>query len=309
MKWLKSGRARPVWAAGIAALVLAVAMTFPPVRAVAVGILSLFRVQRVAVAPVDPGDLPERLGRSAQLESMLSDQVDFVEYGEPVEVANASEAGSQTDFPVRLPGALGEPRRITVAPGGQANITVDVARVRGVLNEIERTEIEIPEGLDGTLVTVDVPRSVRAVFGDCGSPRKHAESAADDAGSDEAKVHDDGGDCKVLVQMPSPRVSAPPGLPIDRIGEAFLELMGMPPDEASRFSRTVDWSTTLVVPIPRYSTSYQHVAVDGVSGTLIHHNVRGRRSSMLIWVKDGIIYSLIGAATGAEALEIANSLR
>src|SRR2546427_5170947 len=49
----------------------------------------------------------------------------------------------------------------------------------------------------------------------------------------------------------SPTVSVPPDLNMSDIAEAALELAGMSPAEARSFCQTVDWSSTLVVPIPR----------------------------------------------------------
>jgi hypothetical protein len=302
MRKLLAGWRRPAWAAVAAGLILVFAFALPPVRAIAVDFLNLFRVQRVAVAPINPGDLPERLGTSTQLQALLSDQILFDENGEPEKVTSAAEATSLSGYQVRLPATLGRPEMLAVAPGGRASITVDKPRIEAVLREIGRTEIEIPDELHRTTMTVDLPRCVQAAYGGCGS------SGEDGDDGDEEERHPHLGDCTVLIQLPSPRVSAPSGLPIDRIGEAFLQLMGMPADEVARFSSTIDWSTTLVIPIPRHSTSYQQVTVDGVPGTLIRHRHHGRLSTTLIWVKDGIIYSLTGPHSGAEALEIANSL-
>jgi hypothetical protein len=109
--------------------------------------------------------------------------------------------------------------------------------------------------------------------------------------------------------MPSPTISAPPGLDVQKIGEAFLQIMGMSAEEAARFAQSVDWSTTLVIPIPRNGTSYQEVPVDGVTGTLIVQDMEGHEAQyLLIWVKDGILYSLAGSGNGSAALRIVNSL-
>ena len=75
--------------------------------------------------------------------------------------------------------------------------------------------------------------------------------------------------CTYLVQAPSPTVSVPPDLNMAEIAEAALELAGMSSGDAHAFCQTVDWSSTMVVPIPRNTSSYQTVTVDGVEGTLI----------------------------------------
>jgi hypothetical protein len=86
--------------------------------------------------------------------------------------------------------------------------------------------------------------------------------------------------------------------------------MGMSAEEAAQFSHQVDWTTTLVIPLPRYGTTYENVVVDGVPGTLIHQSMEQHAPEfLLIWVKDDIIYALTGPGDGAQALEIAASLK
>jgi hypothetical protein len=113
------------------------------------------------------------------------------------------------------------------------------------------------------------------------------------------------------MQLPVPTVSAPPELDLDQLGMAYLQLLGLGAEEAERFSEQVDWTTTLVVPIPRSrNIQQQEVDVDGVTGSLI----RPPRSRMnqdeyvLTWVKDGVVYALIGSGELEAALAIAESL-
>ena len=81
----------------------------------------------------------------------------------------------------------------------------------------------------------------------------------------------------------------------------------MSPEEAASFAENVDWTTTLVVPVPRYGTTYQEVVVDGVTGALIQQ--AGDFEYMLFWVKDGMVYALNGPGNAQMALEIGNSLK
>ena len=115
--------------------------------------------------------------------------------------------------------------------------------------------------------------------------------------------------CTTLIQAPSPEISAPPGLDIAGIGEMLLQILGMSPEEAAQFSRSVDWTTTLIIPIPRYGTEFQDVFVDGVQGTIIMQSMRSELPQyLLIWIKDDIVYALAGPGDTALALEIAESL-
>jgi hypothetical protein len=111
------------------------------------------------------------------------------------------------------------------------------------------------------------------------------------------------------MQLASPTADVPQGLDIAKIGEAFLELTGMTPDEAAHFSKNLDWTTTFVIPIPRNKATFMDVNVDGVSGTYIREEYRNSSGQyLLIWVKDGIVYTLAGSGSASSAVDIANSL-
>jgi hypothetical protein len=116
--------------------------------------------------------------------------------------------------------------------------------------------------------------------------------------------------CTVLVQMPSPTVTAPPGIDIAQIGEAFLQLLGLSREEAAEFSQQVDWSSTLIIPIPRSGDiSYKEVPVDGVTGTLIQNESTYYPEYTLMWIKNGMLFALTGTGNGGEAMEIIGSLQ
>ena len=84
----------------------------------------------------------------------------------------------------------------------------------------------------------------------------------------------------------------------------------MTPSEASAFVNTVDWTSTLVVPIPKNAAFYEQVTVDGVIGTLIRRSADDYSMYTLLWVKDGIIHVISGLGTNSQkAMDMANSLR
>jgi len=71
----------------------------------------------------------------------------------------------------------------------------------------------------------------------------------------------------------------------------------------------VDWSSTLVVPIPRNSSSYENVSVDGIEGTLITETLSQGNRYSLLWIKNGVIHSLMGHGSSSDALTLAASLK
>lgn len=296
---------RFVWVAVGVIAILVVAMLFPQVRAVGSSFLGLFRVEQFTILQVDPDQLEEQLGSSSNFEYMLSEDVVIEEFGEMVAAADAAEASSLAGFPVRLPAAAHGEELLKVQPGAKISMKVDLPKVQALLDEIGATDQKLPSELDGAEVSMELPVAVVAGFGNCEvSPEMIREAGVDPDGP-----IPDLSECITLTQFPSPEISAPPGLDIAGIGEIFLQILGMTPEEAAQFSQNVDWTTTLVIPIPRYGTEHQDVFVDGVEGTLIMQSQRSEFPHyLLVWIKEGIVYGLTGPGTAESALEIAESL-
>ena len=295
---------RPVWAAVLVVVVLAVALAFAPVRAIANSFLGLFRVQQIQVVQVNPGNLPQQLGSSTQFESFLSEDVQYQDQGEAQDVASAAEASSLAGFSVRLPQDFQGAPLLSVQRGGSANVIVDVKRVRAVLAEIGRSDVEIPDQLDGAQISLQIPGGILAKYGECDYNVEKARKQGYDP--DEQSIPHLP-KCTTLIQMPSPTISAPPGLDVQKLGEAYLQVMGMSRAEAEDFARTIDWASTFVIPIPRYGTSYQQVPVDGVTGILILREEDNQY--MLMWIKDGIVYALTGPGDVSTAFGIVGSMK
>lgn len=298
-------RYRYAWVAAGAIAILAVAMLFPQVRAIGSSFLGLFRVEQFTILQFDPEELEERLGSSSNFEYLLAEDVVVEEFGEMQAAADAAEASNLAGFTVRLPAAAHGNELLKVQPGAKISMQVDLPKMQALLNEIGGTDLQLPSELDGAEVSMELPVAVVAAFGNCEvSPEMIREAGVDPDGP-----IPDLSECITLTQFPSPEISAPPGLDIAGIGEVFLQLLGMTPEEAAQFSQSVDWTTTLVIPIPRSGTEYQDVFVDGVEGTLIMQSQRSEFPHyLLVWIKEGVVYGLTGPGTADSALEIANSL-
>ena len=187
----------------------------------------------------------------------------------------------------------------------QMTFNVDTAHIQAVLDELGRTDIKLPAGIDGAVVTVDLPAMVAATYGDCDMSGEVDMEGFD---PDDPSTYPNR-DCLSLLQMASPTITAPPGVDLQRIGQAYLELAGMEAEDAARFSQNIDWSTTLVLPLPTGQSEYTEVSVDGVTGTLIRGTGEGYGSYVLLWVSDGFVYALSGNGGTSDALAIANSLK
>lgn len=298
---LSNRRWRPLWAGVSLVLILGLALSFAPVRTLASQVLSLFRVQQITVLPVDLeglGNLSDDSPLAEQLSQLMSNStVTLKEPGPSQTVADAAAASALAGFPVRL-FADRQPAGLTVEDSAAFEMTLDRARIQAVLEAAGRSDIQLPASIDGAKVSVSIPRGVTATYGDC-----EARSEEDFTGWDSLR------NCVALAQIPSPTAETPPELNMAQLAEVGLQMAGMSSDAARAFSQTVDWTSTLVVPVPNNAET-REVTVDGVKGYLVS---RAWGSSdlpyTLLWVKDGIVYGLSGFGNPDDALTLAATLR
>lgn len=306
LKRLYARVSRPVWVAGLVIVLLAVSLAFPSVRAAANNFLRLFRVEQVRVLPVDFEQMPGQMASSDSLEALFKNQVDIKENGEAERVADAQEAARLTGMNVRLPSALQDPA-LYIQKGGSLALTMDVPLMNEVLKDMGHADLKLPDNLQGKQVNVLVPASIIAMYGDCPEPNEEDIEAA--MAEHDSLHSQDLPECTTFMQMPSPIVDAPEDLDIEQLGRIYLELLGMEPAKAADFAQTIDWSSTFVLPMPSNFANYQNMTVDGVQATFIRTHKDDVRGYMLLWVKDGILYSLTGPGGGDAAMDIAGTIQ
>jgi hypothetical protein len=299
-----SPRLRPLWI-GLTLIALAsVALSFEPVRVWAGDLLALFRVKRITVVSIDSTRLTDLLGGTTlgkQVGQLLSDSVKVTrEPTKPQVAASVSQASRRVGFTVRLPANRSDAPYLTVEGGSAFEFVVNRARAQNLIDQAGGKGLQLPAAVDGALVKVDIPLGVSAAYGDC--PKLDQ--------SQKGMMARRMADCVLLAEIPSPTVDVPSNVDVRQLAEIGLQLAGMNADQARAYSKTVDWTTTLVVPIPRNAASYKPVSVDGVTGYLIQRPSDDAPEYALIWVKDGIIYAIGGYGTDtATALAMGNSLR
>ncbi len=302
---LKKLFANPILRYGLtAALALTLIVSIPATRALADQLLSLFRVEQVTVVPVDFTGMQELTSETlgTQVTELISDSITMTqESGGPVTVADEAEANQIAGFTVRLPQNVTS-SRISVLGASSFDLTVDRAKAQALLDEAGRADLVLPNSIDGAVISVTIPSSVMAGYGTCPDP---TEADSEQSGSMGRNYPD----CVILSEIPSPTVSAPADVDVPQLAQIGLEFTGMTSEQAAAFVETVDWTSTLVVPIPRNAATYEQVAVDGTTGTLIQRPADDMPQFVLLWVKDGIIYSIGGLGTNSQqAIDMANSM-
>ena len=313
-------RWRPAWGFVAVAMVVTIVVSFNPVRTWAQRIMAMLRIQKIQVVTIDPttlisGSEPDSRPYKLINQFIADNVVVTMDPGKPDVVSNVARAAQSAGYPIRIISSLGAPQNVEVNGETAFQMTINRDRIGILLDEIGRSDIHIPESANGALIAVHIPKTVISIYGDCpvrhrytsSNPQSQAEALAERKMERMANIKDT--NCTYLIQAPSPTVSVPPDLNMSEIAEAALELAGMSPAEAQSFCQTVDWSSTLVVPIPRNSSSYETVTVDGVEGTLITETLSQGNRYSLLWIKNGVILSLSGHGNSSDALSLAASLR
>jgi hypothetical protein len=286
-------------------LLLALIISIPSTRALANQLLDLFRVQQITVVPIDATGMEQLTGNGAlgkQLSELISSSISVTQKsGSPVTAADAADASQKAAFTVRLPLGMA-PSHLTVLGSSGFNFTIDRAKAQALLDESGRSDLVLPSSIDGEVISVVIPASARAEYGTCPDP-----SAADSSkGGSFGRQYPD---CVMLSELPSPTVSAPADVNVAQLAQIGLEFSGMSHDQAVAFTNSVDWTSTLVVPIPKNAATYQQVPVDSVVGTLIQRPADDAPQFVLLWVKDGIVHAIGGLGTNSQqAIQMANSL-
>lgn len=299
--WLPAGlpawfpaRLSPVFAA---LAIVAVLIVSGPARAVAQKLLAMLRVKNVVVVPINTNVLSKDKGRL--FGDFLGSSSKVIKDEKPQPVTDREDASRIAGFAVRLPSILTERPRITVEGEHEVQFTVDYQRAQTLVSLLGRPDLQLPQEINGARIAVHIPRGVSAAYGDCPKPGPGGIP------------NDPSANCMMVAQVPAPTVVTVPELNLAAVAEIALQVAGMPSDEARTFSRTIDWTSTLAIPVPIGLGNYETVTVDGVSGVFLS----GRFHSSLpmqyavVWVKNGVIYHVGGIGNASMALPAAQSLQ
>lgn len=283
---------RPLWTALAVIAILAIALSITPVRAWAGSLLSLFRVQKITVVQFDPNQarqLSDSLSINQDaITALLDENLVINSHGDAQPVSSVEEAATLAGFTPRLPSSF-QGKDLKFQPEVEADLTIDQPEMQSLLAAIG-SDIELPPDVDGKMVSAYVPGAIIAEYG----------CQTDDT--------DSVSQCTSFYQMPSPTVDAPEGLDVQGIGSSMLELLGFSHEEAQQISQRIDWTTTLVLPIPQdESIEISEAPVDGVTGTLLVSPTEN--TFMLLWVKEGMIYALKAPGGSVEAMNLADALQ
>ena len=297
---LLAPRWRPVWAVGAVGAILLVSLAFPLGRGLAQRILATLRVERVQPVRFDTSWFAQNRPLQRMLSQLISDKVVVTTDEKSQKASTIADASQLAGFQVRVPHGLTDAPQFNVEGQLALRTTIDRARLQEILDQSGRPDLLLPPTIDGETISLRVPRGVRVEYGECPKGVTEGQGQVGDAHQTF--------DCTILLEVPSPIVNVPEDLNLEQLAEIGLQLAGMSAVQAREFCQTVDWKSTLVLLIPPSVRSYETVTVDGVQGTLMTPANRRGPGSVVIWVKDGIIFWLAGPGGSSDAIALANSL-
>jgi len=283
-------RLRPVMIGLTALVCLGLLFTIVPVREAAADFLGLFRVRKFAVIPINPEQIQRLESLAESAESVLGEPVVTREEGPRQTVSDASAASALAGFTVRTPSVTPDRAyfsEFVVQHGPAVHYEVQRTTVESLLQAVGASTAGLPPT---DLITVDVDLGPAAIL-----TYRNSEGELN------------------LVQTRSPDVQIPDGVDLVALSETGFQLLGIAPEEARRLATTIDWSSTLVIPMPTDVGQAREVNIDGTTGLLLQS--RGDRNRpysniMLLWERDGIVHAL-NAEGMAEmiVLQVADSLQ
>ena len=268
-------------------------------QAAAAAFLDFFRVTQFTGVEFDPERLQSLESSGLSPEAIFGAVEPLATPQEPVSYATAADAGAAAGIRVRTPAYVPNgfvSNGFMATSEMAARITVNTAGLQAVLDTLGLADVELPEGLDGQTATVRIPPVVTQTFVNRNFVVPNGEVI-------ERAVH--------VIQAQSPDVSFPAGLDLSKLAYAGLRVLGMSRAEAYSMSVTIDWRTTLIVPVPSKAVAYRPINVAGREGLLIEGVAAGERlpGGVLMWSAGGETFAVAGAASGEELLEIAQTLQ
>ena len=268
------------WTFAVAVLlILAFSFTFPSVRAAASEFFGLFRVQKFAAVSISPEQIAlfEKLAE----EGLNPGEMHInQEPGAETPVDSLAEAGAIAGLPPRTLTNFDSPESIKVIDGGSGSFIIDLAGARAIVEATGNDPLLLPESIDGARINVVAFPSIEQAWQD-------------------EKIW--------LIQTTSPLVEYPEDIADQTVlAEAFLQVLGLDEAEAQRLAQDIDWTSTLLLPLPSDAVSYQEITVDGVSGMALQDI--DSINSAIIWEKEGIIYLLQGEESPADLQALAASM-
>lgn len=248
----------------LATAVFGVMLFVPQVQSAIADGLSVFRVQKIQSVEVDIAEL-EKMGR--ELHSQIG-EIDLKQFGKlnikdqgVMEEITLSEAKDKVPFALKYPAAFDLKQNVRVMGATDADFSLKVEEVNKILKQLGSKSM-LPELLEGENFNISSSGNVSLTYF-----------------LDNNQVR--------LTQMESPQITVPENVNTKELRDILIAIPIVPEEIKSQLKNVRDLENTLLVPTDK-NNKESLVKIGDTQGVL-HTNVHFKE---LIWLEDGVIYSL-----------------
>ena len=280
-----------------AAVAVAVALSFAPVRTAMADFLNVFRVDKVntiTITEKDISELRKATNNGGNVDIKNFGKIETSGFGRRApQETTLDGAKKAADFELKLPESIkgaGAPH-FSAIQGTSTSLTLDVEKANGIIKSFGGKSL-LPAGLDGKKFTMTTSAAIMANY-----PRENATPIT-------------------IVQSKSPEFVFPAGVDPNVVRDVLLSLPILPDGIRQQLEKINDWQHTLPIPAVEGYTKTEQVKVNGADGVFMttdkvrNKRINGNNANTLIWQNNGIVYGISGENMGlAQAQAIAASMK
>jgi hypothetical protein len=223
--------------------------------------------------------------------------VSWTKQPQPQIATSADEAQSISGLPVPKVAALptGVSSTVTYAAMGQATavFTFSTVKAAAAAAQAGKTLPALPAGMEGAQLTVTVGPAIAEIYGNITKPA---------AGSDITQA----GLPQLIVGETTAPVATSSQVTVLQFENYLLSQPGLSPELTAAIKAIGDPSTTLPIPIPVEFATSSTVTIQGVQGLALGDNTGV--GAGVIWIKNGVVYGVVGTVKRDDAVDVANHL-
>lgn len=191
-----------------------------------------------------------------------------------------------------LPAGVSTTVTYAAMPQAIGVFTFSQAKAAAAAAQAGKTLPALPAGMDGAQLTVTVGPAIAEVYGNFNQPGASGSTAVNVP--------------QLIVAESSAPVATSTQVSVQTLEGYLLSMPGLSPDLIAAIKAIGDPSTTLPIPVPVQFATSSSVDVQGVKGVALGDNTGV--GAGVIWVKNSVVYGVVGTIKQSDAIDIANNL-
>jgi hypothetical protein len=223
--------------------------------------------------------------------------ISWTKQPQPQIATSADDAHTISGLPVPKVATLptGVSSTVTYAAMGQATavFTFSKDKAAAAAAQAGKTLPALPAGMDGAQLTVTVGPAVAEIYGNITKPA---------AGSDITQANLP----QLIVGETTAPVATSSQVTVVQLENYLLSQPGISAELKAAIKAIGDPSTTLPIPIPVQFATSSAVTIQGVQGLALGDNTGVGAGA--IWIKNGVVYGVVGTIKRDDAVNVANQL-